>query len=170
MLFELSPQDSHLATVAGRDTVALCTMQKISPRLKTSHQDRIDSNARGFKAEFAVARLLGIDPPGVNVASDGGIDLWFDDVSIDVKLTTRHQGDLIFDTPDKFKSRVAILVASTDDPNVMSIEGWMGRPEFISKAKRKDYGHGPRLFIPNSNLHPIEELWLEVMRRRHSPK
>lgn len=169
MLVRLSRQDVHKATVAGNDTVALCRMQKITPRLENPKQSREDANALGFKAEYAVARVLQVEPPGVNVGSDFGIDLWFDNVSIDVKLTNYPKGDLIFDSPDKFKAKVAVQVEPTDDPAVMSIEGWMSRREFISLATERDFGHGVRLVVPNASLRPIEELWLELQSIRFAP-
>lgn len=168
LLIRLSRQDLHNARMAGNDTVALCRLQKITPRLENPKQSREDANALGFKAEYAVARVLQVEPPGVNVGSDFGIDLWFDDISIDVKLTNYPKGDLIFDSADKFKAKVAVLVEPTNDPAVMSIDGWMTRKEFISLATEKDFGHGLRLVVPNASLRPIEELWFHLQSIRFS--
>lgn len=159
MLIRLSPEDAHTCMLMGHDTVALCKMQGFPPRLENKNQTREEANALGFKAEFAVARLLGTSLPTVNVVTDGGVDLWFDDVSIDVKFTNNAKNGLIFDNPEKFKARVAVLVAPTDEPDVMSIEGWMGRPEFISTATTKDFGYGPRLVVERESLPGIETLW-----------
>ena len=60
------------------DTVALCKMQGFPPRLENKNQTREEANALGFKAEFAVARLLGTSLPTINIVTDGGVDLWFD--------------------------------------------------------------------------------------------
>jgi len=76
-----------------------------------------------------------------------------------VKFTNRASNGLIFDSPEKFKARVAVLVAPSDEPDVMSIEGWMGRPEFIRTATTKDFGYGPRLVVERENLPGIETLW-----------
>lgn len=92
MLVKLSKQDAHACELMGADTVKLCEMQGFPPRLDNERQSRVEANIYGFKAEFAVARVLGVDPPTVNVLTDGGIDLWFDDISIDVKFTNRHGG------------------------------------------------------------------------------
>ena len=80
MLIELSKEDAHSAQLMGADTVKICEMQGFPPRLENEKQSRTDANILGFKAEFAVARVLGLDPPVVNVLTDGGVDLWFGDV------------------------------------------------------------------------------------------
>ena len=162
MLVRLSAEDVHNSTVMGCDTVALCKMQGFPPRLENDNQSREEANALGFKAEFAVARLLGTSLPTVTVVTDGGVDLWFGDVSIDVKFTNRPDGDLIFDNMDKFKARVAVLVSPTEESDVMSIKGWMGRPEFEIRATGRDLGYGDRLVISQKDLRPIESLWRKL--------
>lgn len=170
MLVRLSPEDAHNCTLMGHDTVALCKMQGFPPRLDNKNQTREEANALGYKAEFAVARLLNINPPTINVVTDGGVDLWFDDVSIDVKFTNNASNGLIFDTPEKFKARVAVLVAPTDEPDVMSVEGWIGRPEFLRIAATKDFGFGPRLVVKTYSLLGIEVLWKRLHELRFEKK
>jgi len=163
MLVRLSPEDVHNCTLMGHDTVALCEMRGVLPRLENKNQTREEANALGFKAEFAVARLLGTNLPTVNVVTDGGIDLWFGDVSIDVKFTNKQSNGLIFDNEEKFKARLAVLVTPTDHDDVMNIVGWIGRKQFLHVAKVKDFGYGPRLVAVGHNLKRIESLW----RRLH---
>ena len=147
MNVKLSAEDVHNSIAMGLDTVALCKLMGFSPRLESDKQSREDANALGFMAEFAVARLLGTNLPAINVVTDGGVDLWCDDVSIDVKFTNRQDGDLIFDSEEKFKARVAVLVTPTDDPSVMSIKGWMGKRQFIKQAETRNLGYGDRLVV-----------------------
>ena len=170
MLVRLSSEDVHNCTLMGYDTVALCKRQGFPPRLENKNQTREEANALGFKAEFAVARLLGTNLPTVNVVTDGGVDLWFDDVSIDVKFTNNAKNGLIFDNPEKFKARVAVLVAPTDEPDVMSIEGWIGRPEFIRIATTKNFGYGSRLVVQSYSLLGIETLWKKLHELRFEKK
>ena len=170
MLVRLSPEDLHTCTTMGHDTVALCKMQGFPPRLENKNQTREEANALGYKAEFAVARLLGTNLPTINIATDGGVDLWFDDVSIDVKFTNRASNGLIFDSPEKFKSRVAVLVTPTNEPDVMSIEGWIGKPEFLRIASTKNFGHGKRLVVGTFSLLGIETLWKKLHELRFEKK
>jgi len=169
MLVRLSKRDLHDSKLMGADTVKLCEMQGFPPRLENEKQSRTDANILGFKAEFAVARVLGLDPPVVNVLTDGGVDLWFGDVSIDVKVTNRIDGPLVFDNMKKFQSDVAVLVGATDDESVLKINGCMSRKEFEWKAYRKDFGYGERDVVDVKDLYPIEWLWAKFMQKRYSP-
>jgi hypothetical protein len=168
MLVRLSRQDVHASELMGADTVKLCEMQGFPPRLENERQSRVDANIYGFKAEFAVARVLGTDLPTVNVLTDGGVDLWFDDVSIDVKFTNRDGGPLIFDNMEKFKADCAVLVSKTDDPSSMRIWGAIGKKLFHAHAKTHDFGYGERLVMEANELKPIEWLWRHLIERRYS--
>lgn len=170
MRFQLSKQDIHASELLGRDTVALCKKMGFSPRLENDRQSREEANILGFKAEFAVARLLGLDTPTLNVLSDGGVDLWAGDVSIDVKFTNKERGPLIFDSMDKFKATVAVLVGATDDPSVMRINGAITREKFEWACYRHDFGHGEREVMDADALYPIEWLWLNLMKKKYGAK
>lgn len=166
MDIRLSKKDVHECTMLGHDTVKVCEMQGFAPRLDNAKQSRQEANVYGFKAEFAVARLLDLDTPGLNITSDYGVDLWWNDVSIDVKFSNRSDGGLIFDNMEKFKSQVAILVTRTDDPDVMSVRGWMSRKMFSDKAKHANFGYGDRLCADQEDLSSIESLWLQMKKKQ----
>jgi hypothetical protein len=166
MLVTISKQDAHASKLMGADTVKLCEMQGFKPRLENENQSRVEANIYGFKAEFAVARLLDLDPPTLNVVTDGGVDLWFDDMSIDVKFTNQEFGPLIFDTITKFKAQLAVLVGRTEDPNVMRVNGWIDRKTFKHKATSHDFGYGDRLVMGVEELLPIEQLWRKFMEHK----
>ena len=163
MLIKLSRQDLHTCSVMGADTVKLCEMQGFSPRLNNKNQSRVEANIYGFKAEFAVARLFNLELPTVNVVSDGGVDLWFDNYSIDVKFNNSEHGKLIFDNMTKFKSQIAVLVGRTEDPNIMRVNGWVSRKDFETKRYEHDFGYGDRLVMNHDDLAPIENLWAKLM-------
>lgn len=166
MLITLSRQDAHTCKLMGADTVKLCEMQGFKPRLENENQSRVDANVYGFKAEFAVARLLNLDTPTVNVVTDGGVDLWFDETSIDVKFTNAEYGPLIFDTMPKFRAQLAVLVSRTDSPNIMRVNGWVDRRTFKKESKPIDFGYGERLTMEHDELFPIESLWKTLMENK----
>ena len=168
MLVRLSRQDVHSSEVMGADTVKLCEMQGFPPRLENERQSRVEANAYGFKSEFAVARLLGAELPTVNVVSDGGVDAWVGDVSIDVKFNNQEHGKLIFDSMEKFRSQVAVLVGKTSEPDVMRINGWMDRKVFRERSVTHNFGYGDRLVVSASDLFPIEMLWLKLSEKKFS--
>jgi len=169
MLIAISKQDAHTAEILGRDTTKICEMQGFPPRLENDKQSRVDANIAGFKAEFAVARLLNVDPPTFNVLSDGGIDLWFYDYPIDVKLSGKEYGPLIFDSMDKFQAMIAVLVGATKDPNVMRVNGWVNKGHFADRAVEHDYGYGMRLKMEADEMFPMEVLWRRMSEHRFKP-
>lgn len=170
MLIELSQEDAHSAQLMGADTVKICEMQGFPPRLENERQSREEANVSGYKAEFAVCRLFNLSEPKFNILTDGGIDLWWDDCSIDVKCTGKEYGPLIFDSLDKFQAKVAVLVGSTSDPNVMRVNGWVDRKRFGEEAVSHDYGYGMRLKMEVSDLYPIETFWLFMTERAFRPR
>lgn len=159
MLIRLSRSDVHASTLMGTDTVKLCEMQGFPPRLENDKQSRVEANILGFKAEFAVARLYDLEPPTVNVVTDGGVDLWMGDLSIDVKLTNRQGGPLIFDSMEKFKADCAVLVSRTFQHDVMRVEGCISRSKFEELAKKKDFKYGERLYMESKDLYSPQWLW-----------
>ena len=166
MLITINKRDAHQSQLMGADTVKLCEMQGFPPRLENKRQSRVDANILGFKAEFAIARLFQIDPPTVNVLTDGGVDLWFDDISIDVKTTNKEYGPLVFDNSDKFQAEIAVLVGQTKHENTLRVNGWMDRASFLSNSTPHDYGYGPRIKMEIDELRPIEQLWKGLIQRR----
>ncbi|MDC3221861.1 hypothetical protein OAT86_01215 [Planktomarina sp.] len=167
MLVQITKRDSLSAEVMAKDTLKLLELQGVSPRLENDKQSRLDANIYGFKAEFAVARLFNLDPPSINVATDGGVDLWFDDTSIDVKFCNQEYGQLIFDSAQVFRSEIAVLVGKTSDEDIMRVNGWIKRRDFIKQHNKHDYGFGTRLVMQADQLNSIEKLWLEFAHRKH---
>lgn len=166
MLVKLSRCDSHTAEIMGADTVALCKLQGFEPRLENEKQSREEANAFGYKAEFAVARLFNAELPQINVLSDGGVDIWLDDIPVDVKFTNQEYGPLIFDSMAKFRAEIAILVGRTSDEDVMRVNGWIFRRDFKDHCQKTDFGYGPRLFMEHDALEPIESLWAYLAHRK----
>lgn len=167
MLFRLTPEDHHQANLKGADTVRLCEMQGIKPRLQDAEgmRSRTECNQRAFKAEYLFARMFGLAPPEVNVLSDGGIDFWLGETSIDVKCSNRPDGPLIFDSMDKFKADVAVAYSATDEPDTFKLHGCVSHKVFGEQAYERDFGHGTRLVMDVADLAPIEKLWRQWIKK-----
>lgn len=161
MYFKLTPKDHHDSILMGQDTVKLCEMQGIVPRMKDKKgmATRTENNITAFKAEFLFARLFNLPPPVVNVLSDGGIDFWLEEISIDVKCSSREDGPLIFDSEKSFAAKVAVLYGATDNPEILKLHGCIGRKAFFERAYKKDFGYGERFVMGADSLDPIEKLW-----------
>lgn len=164
MIIRLSKADLHEADLLARDTVFMLEALGVSPRLEDKRQSRVEANRLGFMAEFAVCRLFDLQPPRLNIATDGGVDLWFDDISIDVKFS--NTGKLIFDNAKKFQSRIAILATTCDDPECIKLMGWMSRKDFVKECVSHDFGYGERLVVDAVQLLPIFKLWHELQSHR----
>jgi hypothetical protein len=170
MFFRITQEDLHQSKLKGADTVRLCEMQGITPRLKTDDamRSRTENNQRAFAAEYLFARLFSLDPPVVNVASDGGIDFWLGDISVDVKCSNSESGPLIFDSMAKFKADVAVAYGATDEPDKFKLHGCVSKQLFGRQSYEKDFGHGTRLVMDVADLSPIELLWGQWVRKEMS--
>ena len=167
MQIKLSKPELHKAECLGRDTVAICKMMKFDPRLENDNQSRIDANILGYKAEIAIAKLYGLEYPTLNVVSDGGLDLWLGNFSIDSKWTSTS--DLIFDSMEKFESDFAVGVTSVSD-DVMQIHGFVSRRKFKRFAVVKNYKYGERLTMPLADLASPELLWKYAASEKFKPE
>jgi len=75
---------------------------------------------------------------------------------------------LLFAGNKPFTWDAAILVCSTDEPNVMRIDGWISRKDADSAVLIKDLGQGNGRCIEPESLSSIEELWAFIQRMRYS--
>jgi hypothetical protein len=128
-----------------------------------------DIDLLGVKGELAVARVFQIDHDIHKGGIDKNIDMWDNDVSFDVKATFAQAGHLIFKDTKFFKADVAILVTPHDIPDSVHVAGWIGRKEFIEKAKDIDFGNGACPAMHCDELRQIPELWKFMTIRRVGP-
>jgi len=154
----LSRKEFHEATTLGQDTTKVCRMQNTTPR---GEEGRGDSDINGALAEFAVAKLYGADKPRLNIVNDGGLDLWVNDKSIDVKYTRTDL--LIFDSLAKFKADIAVLVCPTEQPDTFSVVGGVSRDSFADRCFEQTMKYGSKLVMKSESLSPPEKIWLFLM-------
>ena len=165
MIVNLSRRDESEAILLARDVIRLKEMQGVGSREMSL--SRLDSNVIGYKAEFAVARAFDADLPVMHMINDGGVDIWLDNISIDVKVSNQKDSNLIFDSMDKFRADIALFVVQLGD-NKFDLVGWITRGAFERQSKRRDFGYGERLYVPPENLQPIGKLWEKIQEKRFS--
>ena len=165
MIINLSRRDESEAILLARDVIRLKEMQGVDHR--GMNMSRLDSNVIGYKAEFAVARAFDADLPAMHMINDGGVDIWLDNISVDVKVSNQKDSNLIFDSMDKFKADVALFVVQLGD-NKFDLVGWITRAAFERQSKRRDFGYGDRLYVSPENLQPIGKLWEVLQERKYS--
>ena len=158
---QFTDQDMAECKRKGEETVSICRSQGARPRLKegTEKMKREQGNEMGFRGELAFAKLYNLEPTDVTVYADDGIDYKLSDGrTVDVKLSTYKNGDLIFDSFDKFKSDIAVLVYGSYDETFVDIAGWVTKEEFIERCNERDYGYGMRKFLKKANLNDMRTL------------
>jgi hypothetical protein len=165
MLFRLSKAEMHLADCLGRDTVKLCNMQGATPRFADTDDGtkRISANIRAYRGEILFARLFNLEKPTLNVLGDEGVDAWLGDISIDVKVSSKEWGDLIFDK-GKFKADGAVGFGQCEEPDVLRLHGCIQRVAFLEQHELFDYGYGEKMRMLAKELMPIEQLWLGMVK------
>jgi len=163
MKVRVSRQDYHSAEILAKDTVFLLERIGVKPRLENPNQSRKHANFKGFLAEYAVCRLFNAESPRLNISTDGGVDLWVNGISIDVKYSKANR--LIFDSEAKFQSDVAVLVTDSDEDDCMNIIGWSSKNGFLANHHKHDFGYGERLVLDAKYLQPIETLWRKLQER-----
>lgn len=112
----------------------------------------------GIKGECAVSKVLEIPFVASKLGIDSGADLWFCDKSIDVKTTFYPTGLLLFKTDKSFRADCAVLVSTTDEEAVMTVHGYISRPEFLRVADTRDLGWGPGRCVDQDALRPMHQL------------
>lgn len=158
----LNPREEHEAKILARDTTKICRMQNTTPR---GEEGRDESDLLGTRAEFAVAKLFGLDRPKFNVLGDEGKDLWFGNQSIDVKFTQgKGETDLIFDSLEAFRADVAILVTSDGDDFI--VHGGVSKERFDSASYEKRKFFGMKMCMNVTELCPIEAVWKHLRQQQ----
>lgn len=133
---------------------------------KRSAAEDSDLDVLGLKAECAVAKLFGLDARTQALGIDSGQDVWFGELSIDVKATFHQTGVLLFKSAEAFKADCAVLVTVTDEPEVMSVVGGISRRLFLERHRQADLGRGVCLVMGQDEIWPIETLWRKLAEVR----
>lgn len=126
-----------------------------------------DLDLLGIKAELAVSKLLSIKHNVFQLGVDAGADMFFDEISIDVKSTFHSNGRLLFKSHDAFRADCSVLVTATNQDDVMNVVGYASKKMFIAKSQTADLGHGLCYIMDQDLLNGMEKLWLYIQKLRH---
>ena len=166
MIVRFTRQDLSECEQAASLRWQLARAAKVANQKKDPARSDHDIDLLGVNGELAVARVFQIDHDIHKGGIDKNIDMWDNDVSFDVKATFAQAGHLIFKDTKFFKADVAILVTPHDIPDSVHVAGWIGRKEFIEKAKDIDFGNGACPAMHCDELRQIPELWKFMTIRR----
>ena len=79
------------------------------------------------------------------------------DIGIDVKVSGKEWGDLIFDK-GKFKADGAVGFGQCEEPDMLRLHGCIQKTAFIEQHELFDYGYGEKMRMYANDLLPIEQL------------
>jgi hypothetical protein len=126
------------------------------------NQSDFDLHFKGLKAEYAVAKALGV-PFDLSI-SLGGDDhekdlLLADGRTVSVKFRTQRGWDyaLTRDRLSEFKADLGILVWPAEG-DALELVGYVTREDFAIRARRKNFTYGDRLVVEAAQMRPIDEL------------
>ena len=100
----------------------------------------------GMVAQSAIMDLLGYELPQISDKPDGGIDIEYSGIKIDIKSTaTNHYPKLdylvnIFEAQKHYNTDVYIFSIVHREQKTITITGWMDKKEFFEVAKYRQKG------------------------------
>ena len=118
-----------------------------------------DIDLLGIKAELAVSKLFNIKHDVFRFGVDSGVDMWLDDLSIDVKATFHKDGHLLFKNIEAFRADFGVLVTQENPIGPLSIVGFCSRKKFALSSFPKNFGKGMGVALGQKDLQPMEKLW-----------
>lgn len=171
VLYRFAPQELRLIQAIARARSRASIAAGMPDGVYRADNDSDYVHELGFRAEWAVARLLGT-LPDLNIYAGGDKhqpDVQIRDMGIEVKMSTwRPDPDfkLKSNNMDDFQSDFGVLCrprTKADSDNWLAdshvvIMGYISRDEFARVHQVKDYTYGPRLVVHCHQLSPILEL------------
>ena len=164
MIVKLTDRELALCKQAAAARWQLARASGVVNQRKDGNRDDFTIDYLGVRAEQAVAKVFRLDYTPSVIGIDDGSDVWFEDISVDVKSTFHPDGKLLFKSLDAFKSDVSILVTAVKEEghevvDEMEVVGWITKGEFVELANQVDLGHGLCYVMEQDELHGLETLW-----------
>ena len=167
---KLTPKDIDKCGRAGKHRFFSSRGAGIEHNLqckKTKKNDPV-RDVQGIKAELAVAKLFDVELNLFECGPDNGIDLWIDDISVDVKVTTYvDDPHLVFMSGKTLRADIGILtvIAEGEQADEVTIGRWITKT--LWEKHKEPFFHSPKDdAVPFDKLLPMYELWIARMNRR----
>jgi hypothetical protein len=100
----------------------------------------------GIVAQCAIMDLMGYELPEVTHEADGGIDIVYDGIKIDIKTIacksypTLNYSAIIFANQKHYQTDVYIFSMVHREDKMLTITGWMDKADFFKKATMRKKG------------------------------
>ena len=167
MNIKLSKQDFFDAKKIARGRLITAKNWNLTNQQVDKTRTNADIELLGVLGEYAVALCFNLEKPDC-CGYDDGVDLWFEDKSIEVKTTYHDHGHLIFKSKDKFIADFAILVAETDCKMKLKIIGVTSRQKFLDRCVDKDFGNGTVSAMSQTDLQQPETFWRYLIEKQYA--
>ena len=145
----------------------------VEDKLIDKNRGGIDSDVIGLKAEIAVANLLGTGFETNRLGIDNGIDLFIDigkgkQLGIQVKSSHSPKARWLLGTPHaKHEWDITVFAKAAEDPDVMTVVGWISKEKYNRYLEQVDLGHGAGPGVSIDHLLPMSDLWRFIQTRRY---
>ena len=164
MIVNLSRAEESMCAQAGNARYSFARCAKLNNQ---NVVQRTDLDVLGIRGEMAVAKVFDLDWSAFNLGHDGGVDMFFDDTSIDVKTGFENARMLLFRNQEKFRSDVAVFCRQSGD--AIEVVGWINRDDYKFRSKKVDLGHGESWGLEDKFLNKIEVLW-KILKQKQLKK
>ena len=165
MIIRLSAKEISMCRQAATMRWQLARLSGVKNQRRDSGRSDNDLDYLGLRSELAVSKAFNIQHNLFQLGIDEGVDLWLDDISIDVKSTFYKTGKLLFKNAEAFKASCAVLVCENLE-NEMIIAGYVPKKIFLENCYKKDLGHGIGLVLDQEKLRPISNLWKVSVKQK----
>lgn len=156
IVFPLTPDDIALAHTIGQRRNAIKVERGIATHKHAPASDE-SIHVLGAMAEIVVCRWLGVlFNDSITPYGDGGLDLTWGGLKVDVKMRSEWGRDLLI-LPDlsDFRADIAMLCWPGKEPDTVAVVGLVSRERFRQKARSDILVRPPRLVMPWQELTKI---------------
>jgi len=156
IVFPLTLDEIDLARKIGRQRNEIKVRQGITTHKHAPASDE-SIHVLGAMAEIVVCRWLGVlFNDSITPCGDGGLDLTWGGLKVDVKMRSEWGRDLLI-LPDlsDFRADIAMLCWPGKEPDTVAVVGLVSRERFRQKARSDLLVRPPRLVMPWQELTKI---------------
>lgn len=166
LLIQLSKAELSQCKQAAALRWQLARASGVVNQRRDSRSDE-DIDFLGIRAEVAVAKAYGLPYTPSALGIDEGVDMYADNLSIDVKSTFHSTGTLLLKSKEAAKADIFVLVSDTPQDDLMNILGWTQRQTFLDKCNTTDFGKGVCFTMEQAQLYRPADLWLHLTKHKH---
>jgi hypothetical protein len=159
-IIQLTPEEISLTRYLARKRARTDQVKGARDLLQGDQSRKATYEELGVAGEIAFSKYFGVPFNANETLIPGSADFWIDGVSLDVKTSDRHAGDLKIPVSCR-PGRAVIYVyvsGSLEGKGRFEIVGFIPEKNAFQDRYLKDLGRGPVRLIPRSDLYPASDL------------